>query len=274
VTGGGEPGPDAPGEAGLEAAGRALARWAGLSLATGLRGTLREAVGAAARELGVAPAELARRAAADDAEALDLLAEHAVVGETFFWRHPEGLLALAGRLAAHPAPLRVWCAGCATGEEAYGLAMALLEGGREGRGDRIVATDLSAPALVRARAASYGERALRRLPGALRARGLEPAVAAGGGERVAAAPRAMVELRRHNLLGTAPEGPFDAVACRNVLIYFEPQQAAATLRRLAGALRPGGMLLLGPVELQLAGGLDLEWTEEAGATLLRRRERP
>jgi len=265
-------------EADLDAAGRALARWAGLSLAAGLRTTLREAVSAAARELGIGPAELARRAAADEPGPLDALAAHAVVGETFFWRHPEGLEALAARLARRPGALRLWCAGCATGEEPYGLGMALLAAGREGRGDRILATDLSAAALEAARAGRYGERSLRRLPAALAERFLvRPAGGQPGGAAAEVAPavRALVTLARHNLLDPVPAAGaavlgdgFDAVVCRNVVIYFEPEVARAVLRRLAGALAPGGFMLLGPVELALAEGAGLEWQEEGEAVLL------
>jgi chemotaxis protein methyltransferase CheR len=57
---------------------------------------------------------------------------------------------------------------------------------------------------------------------------------------------------------------------RNVLIYFAPETAAAVLYRLVGALAPGGILVLGPVELPLARALELEWVEDRGATLLRR----
>jgi chemotaxis methyl-accepting protein methylase len=60
------------------------------------------------------------------------------------------------------------------------------------------------------------------------------------------------------------------VLCRNVLIHFAPETAAAVLRRLARALAPGGVPVLGPVELPLAAGLDLAWVDGWGATLLRR----
>jgi chemotaxis protein methyltransferase CheR len=251
----------------LDAAGGALARRAGLSLAAGLRVTLREAVRAAARDLGLGPAALARRAADGDAAALDALAEHAVVGGTSFWRHAEGLAALAARLAPRPAPLLVWSAGCATGEEPHGLAMALLEAGRAGHGDRILATDLSAAALRVAQAGRYGERSLRRLPPALARRWLVPA---GEASEVAPAVRALVRFERHNLLDEAPSAAFDAVVCQNVLIYFEPAVARRVVRRLAAALAPGGLLLLGPVELALAEGAGLAWLEVDGAVLLRR----
>ncbi len=64
---------------------------------------------------------------------------------------------------------------------------------------------------------------------------------------------------------------FDLVLCRNVLIYFAPAVAAEVLARLLGAVRPGGFLALGPVELSLAASLAVEPVEAFGATLLRRR---
>jgi chemotaxis protein methyltransferase CheR len=254
-----------PGEEGLEAAGQALARWAGLSLASGLKGTLRLAVQGAARELGCTPADLAAAVAAGDGPATDLLAEHAVVAETSFWRHAEGLQALARRLAARPGPWTAWCAGCATGEEPYSLVVALLEAGRDLGRDRLLATDLSRRALVRAQAGLYRARQLRRLPRELAGRWFH---ASDQGARVDPRVTAPVILQRHNLLHPPPPGPFDAVLCRNAVIYFDPEVARAVLARLAGALAPGGVLLLGPVELPLATGLGLELQEEGGATLL------
>ena len=131
--------------------------------------------------------------------------------------------------------------------------------------------DVSARALARAEAGVYGARATRNLPAALAGRWFHPA-----GEGVRVDPRLARRLRfeRHNLLDQPPGQNFDAVVCRNVLIYFDPEVAAAALRRLADAVAPGGFLLLGPVELPLASGLDLEWLHRAGATLLRRPLRP
>jgi chemotaxis protein methyltransferase CheR len=255
------------GEAELDAAGRALARRAGLSLAAGLKGTLRQAVLAAGHELGLSPAALVAALQGGEEAAIEVLVEHAVVAETSFWRHAEGLLALAARLTAVPGPARVWCAGCASGEEPYSLAVALLEAGRSPGADRILATDLSLRALARAQAGVYRARALRRLPRPLAGRWFH---ASDGGARVDPRAAAAVTFQRHNLLDAPPPGPFDAVLCRNVLIYFDAEVAGGVLARLAGALQPGGLLLLGPVELPLATGLGLEFLEEGGATLLRR----
>jgi chemotaxis protein methyltransferase CheR len=247
---------------------RVLAEEAGLSLADGLDRALGTGLDAAAAASGAPPEALARRVVDRDPAAIAALVEHATVLETAFWRHPEQLEAVARLVAARPAPARIWSAGCATGEEPYSVAIALLEAGRGGRGDRVLATDVSMRALDGARAATYGDRALRRLPREVATRWLEP----GKRRRVAPAPRALVAFERHNLVrDPPPEGaPFDVVLCRNVLIYFAPETAAAVLYRLVAAVAPGGLLVLGPVELPLAGALDLEWLEERGATLLRR----
>jgi chemotaxis protein methyltransferase CheR len=251
----------------LAAVAAALAGATGLSLAAGLEGPLRLAVASAARELGVAPEALATAAAAGQRDALELLAEHAVVGETSLWRQAEGLVALATALAGNGPPLRIWSAGCATGEEPYSLALALLDAGRDREEDQILATDLSSRALARAWVGVYGARATRHLPPALAARWLRPTE---NGAQVDERLARLVRFQRHNLLEPPPREGFDAVVCRNVLIYFEPAVAAATLQRLAAAVAPGGYLLLGPVELPLAGGLDLRWAERGRATLLRR----
>lgn len=253
----------------LEEVARVLAEAAGVSLSDGLDLALDDALLRAASSLGLAPGELARRVVARDPDAVATLVEHAVVGETAFWRHPEQLAAIGRLAAARPGPLRLWSAGCATGEEPFSVAFALLEAGR--RADRVIATDVSERALAAARAATYAPRALRKLPPEL-ARWLEPG---HGTRRVGAEARALVTFERHNLVSQPVPGGgrFDVVLCRNVLIYFSPETATAVLRRLIDAVTPGGILVLGPVELPLAGALDVEWIEDGGATLLRRPER-
>ena len=257
--------PEAPELAHVE---EVLQRACGLSLSPGLAGTLRSGLGEAAGALGLTVDELVRRLRAEEPDAIAALVEHSVVGETYFYRHPEQLAALQRHLFGRPGPLAVWCAGCATGEEPYGTGMALLESGRAGRGDRILGTDVSERALERARAGLYGSWSLRRLPAEIFARYF-----AGEGEPFAVAPqvRQMVTFARHNLVADKPpRGPFDLVVCRNVLIYFAPQVAAEVVCRLLGAVRPGGFLALGPVELSLAAPLAVEWIDAFGATLLRR----
>jgi len=242
----------------------------GITLSEGLRGTLGEAFVRAARELGLDQRAFAARLRGREARALTALVEASVIGETYFFRHPEQFEALRA-IVLEPArgrPLSIWSAGCATGEEPYSLAMALLDAGRAGLGDRIVATDVSARALAVARIAEYGAWSLRRIDPAVRDRhfdGEPPRVS------VKARVRAAVELRRHNLIADpAPGEGFDLVVCRNVLIYFTPETAAAVAAKLYGALAPGGLLVLGPVESSTAETLGAERIELGGATVYRR----
>lgn len=249
---------------------RILAEVTGVSLADGLGGTLRGGLASAAEAAGATSDEIAGRIVARDPAAIAALVEHSVIGETAFWRHPEQLEALSRLVAGAPGPLRIWSAGCATGEEPYSVAIALLEAGRLGRGDRIVATDLSGRALAAARAGVYGPRSLRKLPGDLVERWFGP----GERRRLAGGARALVAFSPHNLVaGSAPEGaPFDVVLCRNVLIYFTPETARSVLAAIAGAVAPGGLLALGPVELPLASSLGFERVVVGAieTTLLRR----
>jgi chemotaxis protein methyltransferase CheR len=261
----------APDAAALAEVARVLAEAAGLSFSGGLSPALEEGIARAASALSLERDELVRRVRAREPAAVTALVEGAVVGETSFWRQPEGLAALVRRLAPAPRRLSLWSAGCASGEEAYSLAIALLEAGRAGRGDRVVATDVSARALARAAEARYGPRALRRLAPEVVERWFEP----GEPRRVKPAVRELVSLVKGNLVADPPPpgAPFDAVVCRNVLIYFEPATAAEAIYRLVAALRPGGLLVLSPVELPLAAAVPVEWIEDAGATLLRRPDR-
>jgi chemotaxis protein methyltransferase CheR len=252
----------------LDDVARVLAVQAGVSLRGGLDLRLVDGLDGAARAAGEPVRAFARRVAAGDAAAVARLVEHVVVAETAFWRHPEQLAAV-GRIAGRArGPMSIWSAGCATGEEAYSVAIALLEAGRGGRGDRILATDVSRRALAVAQDGVYGARAVRKLPHAHAVRWREGTTT----RRVKDAVRALVRFASHNLVAPepAPGGPFDVVLCRNVLIYFDRPTAAAVVRRLANALAPGGTLVLGPVEGVLGEEIGLDPVEEAGATVLRR----
>ncbi len=253
---------ESPEMAGIQ---QVLLRACGVSLSAGLRRTLRSGILAAAAALAETPERLVRRVLSEEPEAVAALIEHSVVGETYFYRHPEQFAALEREAWDRPEPLRIWSAGCASGEEPYSLAMAMLEAGRAGRGDRILATDVSESALRWAREARYGARSLRRLSPALRARWFREAPPL---LEVLPEVRSLVDFRRHNLLSDPAPGEFDLVVCRNVLIYFEPGTAVRVLDRLVGAVRPGGHLVLGPVELPLARRLELEWVGVYGASIL------
>jgi chemotaxis protein methyltransferase CheR len=229
---------------------------------------LRAGIARAAETLGVAPAAVLARVRSGDAPAVCALIEGSVVGETYFSRHPEQLAALrdALRRAGEGRPVRAWCAGCASGEEAYTIAALLLEDGRAG--SAVLASDVSEKALRAARAARYGAWSLRGLPGAVRVRWLRPE-----GEQWTVAPeiRGLVAFARHNLVTDPPPGPaFDLVLCRNVLIYFDRPTAEAVVRKLFDAVRPGGLVALAPAENFLAQPLGYEAIEHAGGAVWRK----
>jgi chemotaxis protein methyltransferase CheR len=135
------------------------------------------------------------------------------------------------------APLRAWSAGCASGEEAYTLA--LLWPAME-----VLATDVHEPVLERARRARYPASSLRELSGAERERGF---VAIGDEHAVRPEVAARVTVARHDLRDPPPaEAPFDLVLCRNAAFtYLDADAQHAVLDRFAAALHPGGALVVG-----------------------------
>jgi chemotaxis protein methyltransferase CheR len=149
-------------------------------------------------------------------------------------------LASGARAAGHDR-VRAWSAGCASGEEAYTLA---LLGADAGLGIEVLATDVHPPVLERARAARYQPSSLRELPDGWRERGFDRAP--GGALAVRPEHRRRVTVMRHDLRDRPPGGPFDLVLCRNAAFtYFAPDAQHAVLANLAAALRAGGALVLG-----------------------------
>jgi chemotaxis protein methyltransferase CheR len=240
----------------------------GLTLAHSLRRTLETALARSSEARGLAPESFLRGLLRRDAQAVETFIEHAVIGETYFFRHPEHLRTLA-RLAVPPAGpfFQVWSAGCATGEEPYSIAMALLAAGvPEGR-FRVLATDVSNRALDRARAGLYGPWSLRHIEPELERRYLEPQ---GDQLSVVAQVRRSVEFRRHNLANEPPpvSAP-SAIFCRNVLIYFPPELVRQVLTHFVSVLAPGGLLFVSPAEVPLTNGLGLETVDAEGSVALR-----
>jgi chemotaxis protein methyltransferase CheR len=240
----------------------------GLTLARSLRRSLETALTRAAADAGVEPEDFLRLLLSRESAAVEGFIEHAVIGETYFFRHPEHLRALARFGMAYPGPLfHVWSAGCASGEEPYSIAMALLAAGMpEGR-FRVLATDVSGRALQRARDGAYGPWSLRRIEPELEKRFL-----VARGEQLSVAPpvRRAVDFRRHNLaVEPPPAAGLGAIFCRNVLIYFPPELVRQVLTRFVDALAPGGLLFVSPAEVPLTNGLGLEAVDAEGSVALR-----
>ena len=161
---------------------------------------------------------------------------------------------LPRRLAALPPdrPIRVWCAGCASGEEAYTLAIVLAElrGVDEfKRRVKIYGTDIDEEALATARAATYDELATAGVPTELRDRYFEQA-----GEKFAfrADLRRSVIFGRLDILNDAPISRLELLSCRNTLMYFNAETQARAIERFHFALADGGVLFLGNADTMLS----------------------
>jgi two-component system, chemotaxis family, CheB/CheR fusion protein len=149
-------------------------------------------------------------------------------------------------------PFRVWSAGCASGEEAYTLAIVLAEFlGEEQfrRRVKVYATDVDEEALAQARQSSYSAKELELLPSELRERYFEPS---GDHFTFRADLRRSVIFGRHDLVQDAPISRLDLLVCRNALMYFNAEAQARILNRFHFALRDSGTLFLGKAEMLLS----------------------
>jgi two-component system, chemotaxis family, CheB/CheR fusion protein len=149
------------------------------------------------------------------------------------------------------APLRVWSAGCASGEEAYSLAMVLAEAlgpDRFRERVKIYATDVDDEALAAARAAIYSEKQVEDVPPALRAKYFEPL---DGHFVFTKDLRRSVIFGRNDLVQDAPISRIDLLVCRNTLMYFNSETQAGILARFHFALADHGVLFLGRAETLL-----------------------
>jgi chemotaxis protein methyltransferase CheR len=174
---------------------------------------------------------------------LDELLECVRVGETRLFRHKQQIDALEQVVAPalqHRRELRVWSAGCAAGEEAYTLA-AVLTHALPNALISVLATDVSDNALARAAEASYPAAALAHVPDAYR----EDFVVDGALLHVRPELARLVRFERANLIDTAPEGGFDIVWCRNVLIYFTAEARKRAIAHLVDATALNGAMFVG-----------------------------
>jgi chemotaxis protein methyltransferase CheR len=172
-------------------------------------------------------------------------------GQTSFFRDPEQFAAFGRQLAARAPsgrPIWIWSAGCATGEEAWSLAILCAELGLARR-THIVASDINGEFVARVRQARYSSWALRNVTPDRRARWFD---GAGDSFSVSDELRALVDARRHNLVIDEPlrppEGGWHAILCRNVFIYFRRERMAEACQRLAAKVAADGWLALAASE--------------------------
>jgi chemotaxis protein methyltransferase CheR len=221
---------------------------------------------------------------ADNRGAIDRLIEEVAVHETYFLRERAQLESISwlqllqGAREAGGESVRVWVAACATGEEAYTLALIATEAFAPAAAPvDILATDISQAALERARRGRYRQRAVHQLPAGVRDRWLRRRD--DGTYEVDERLRALVRFSQHNLVRDAApplgEERFDFVVCRNVLIYFDTPTVERVIVALESAVRGQGTMLLGAADtlcgsatrLAAAGAPAAPTPQSAGAPL-------
>lgn len=191
------------------------------------------------------------RAVRDDPAGLGKLNDYLTINVSSFFRDLDKYEYLQETIVpellhGHPT-LRVWSAGCSRGHEPYSIAILLAEVTNPRRRHHILATDIDRSALVQAEAGGpYPADDVKHVSPPLLKRYFS---AEDDGYRVIERLRRRVVFRHHNLLSDRFESEFDLIVCRNVVIYFTPEVKERLYHRLAGALRPGGVLFVGGTEI-------------------------
>jgi len=221
----------------------------------------------AAREFGMDPNDCAEWLLATEVltkEQITVLAYHFTIGETYFFRDPKVWEVLEDeilwdlvrrRRAEGNKTLRLWSAGCCTGEEPYSMAMVLkrLIHDIDTWHVTIYGTDINPAFIKKAKGAIYGEWSFRVTSPGIKDKFF---VNMGAGKfELTEDIRRMVEFHHMNLIDdrTTPasitSGSVDVIFCRNVLMYFRPDQIERVLAKLEDALSPEGLLAVNPLEL-------------------------
>jgi chemotaxis protein methyltransferase CheR len=229
----------------------------GIHLPAGKEGLVQSRLARRLRQLGLSGFDeylALLRSHAGRAEMSNMI-DALTTNKTSFFREPRHFEFLAEHVL--PAtlgagrPLRIWSAGCSSGEEPYSLSM-LAQGAMRGRRSdvRILATDIASDILGNARTAVYEERQVETVPEPFRRDHLELVEQGPPARfRVREGVRAAVRFARLNLMGQWPmRGPFDVIFCRNVMIYFDKKTQEHLVGRFEALLRPGGYLFVGHSE--------------------------
>jgi chemotaxis protein methyltransferase CheR len=154
--------------------------------------------------------------------------------------------------ARQGARVRLWSAACSTGMEPYSIALTVLELAPDAADYdlRILATDIDPNVVAEGREGVYADTVMQPVPDTMKSRWMEPIGAPGARRwRMGEQLRSLVAFRELNLIGRWPmQGRFDAIFCRNVVIYFEENTQARIWSRFTQVLQPGGRLYIGHSE--------------------------
>ena len=212
------------------------------------------------------------RAARADPPSLRKLRDYLTVNVSAFFRDPEKYAhlgeTLLPQLWRNRSALRVWSVGCAEGQEAYSLAILLAESDRSSRQSHyILGTDFDESAIEHGKAGGpYSSQEVTHVTKEQVSHYFQPVLR---GYHIVDELRTRVRFRKHNLLHDPFEGPFDLIACRNVIIYFAPEIRETLYRRFREALIPGGVFFVGGTET--VANADALGFETVGVSFYRRR---
>ncbi len=215
------------------------------------RSISRRASGAGARTLS----EYASLLRSDPGELRELLSD-ITVDFSFFFRDEKLFEMLKHSIlpevirtnkACGQSCIRVWCAGCGAGEEAYSITILLFEAfkGNTGRDKlAIFATDVDPASLAKSHAGVYSAESIKNVPRSTR----ERYFSFEGHYRIKDFIKDLICFGKHDILSDPPISRIDLLLCRNVLMYLDKEGQSEALRRLRYAVRPGGFLVLGKSE--------------------------
>jgi len=186
----------------------------------------------------------------------EALLERLLTQETSFFRYPGVYEAFEKRVLPelhvkkfwkNPRTLRIWSAGCSTGEEPYSIAISIADSlsFADSWNVEILATDVGRQALKHAERAIYSGRSIASVSDKQLTNHFSPA---NGGQQVKPRLRKMISFAQMNLASPVYVGRMDAIFCMNVLIYFSEERRRALVQRFYEALEPGGYLFLGHSE--------------------------
>ncbi|MGB6431107.1 MAG: protein-glutamate O-methyltransferase CheR [Candidatus Acidiferrales bacterium] len=230
------------------------------------------------RERGFADSTAMFRRIASSNSEYDALLERLLTQETSFFRYPAVYQALVRRILTElqakkfwekDRTLRIWSAGCSTGEEPYSIAIAIADALEfaDAWNVEILATDISQRALKHAERGVYGRRALENLtPDQIKTH----FAADGTHFKVRPRLRRWITFSPMNLAQAVYVGRMDCIFCMNVLIYFSDEQRHWVLQRFYDALEPGGYLFLGHSESIANKSLKLESIQHGDCIVYRK----
>lgn len=225
---------------------------AGLAIPAGKEGLVRSRVSKRLRDRRIASfSAYLDTVEAEDGDEMVRLIDLLTTNKTDFFREPAHFDFLLKRILpaviATDKPLRIWSAGCSSGEEPYTLSMLVREALPPQYDVRILATDICTRVIADARQGTYSAPQLADVPEARRQRWFR--ATPDGGGTVVPELRTPVSFARLNLMADWPmQGPFDLILCRNVMIYFDKPTITRLIDRFWQLLAPGGYLFIGHSE--------------------------